>query len=71
MRRIRRLILGVNLQDRRAGDEVLVGEIGGGFGEHDVDLADRRGGDGVDLIIFATGCDAYFYGELCEEGRRC
>lgn len=62
-----RLALGVDLQDRWTGNDVLVVDLGGGFGEHNVDLAEGAGGDGVDLEVFVAGCDADFDWELKRE----
>ena len=59
-----RLALGVDLQNRRTGNDVLVADLSRGFREHDVDLADGAGGDGVDLVVFVTGCDAHLHWEL-------
>ena len=58
------LALGVDLQDRRTGNDALVIDLGVRFGEHDVDLAEGAGGDGVDLEVFVAGCDADLDREL-------
>ena len=69
MRRARRLVFGINLQDRRAGNDILIVELGGRFGEHDVDLADSADRDGVDLVVLVAGGDADFDWEL-EDSRQ-
>ena len=69
MRCARRLVLGVNLQDRRAGNNILIVELGGRFGEHDVDLANSAERDGVDLVVLVAGRDADFDWEL-EDSRQ-
>lgn len=64
MWRARRLILGIDLQDGRAGNDILVVELGSRFGEHNVDLANGADGDGVDLVVLVAGGDADFDWEL-------
>ena len=67
MRRARRLVLGIDLQDGRAGNDILIVELGCRLGEHDVDLADSADRDGVDLVVLVAGCDADFDWELDTE----
>ena len=69
VRRARRFVLGVDLQDGRSGDDVFVREIGGRFGEDDVDLAHGTRGDGVDLVVFVAGRDADLDWELEWSGK--
>ena len=64
MRRTRCLILGINLEDRRAGNDVLVVELACRLGEHDVDLADGADWDRVDLVVLVARRDADFNWEL-------
>ena len=64
MRRTRRLILGIDLQNRGPGNDMLVIELSRRLGEHDVDLADGAERNSIDLVVLVAGRDADLDGEL-------
>ena len=69
MRCLGGLVLGVDLQDSRTSDDVLVIEFCRRLGEDDVDLANGASGDGVNFIILVPSRDADLDRELHQPGE--
>ena len=46
-----------NLEEGRAGDDVLVAEVGAGARQDDIGLARDAGGDHVDAVVGAGALD--------------
>lgn len=52
------LALGIDLDDLRAGNDLLIGEIGVGLGEDDIGLALDASRDAIDLVVRIALSDA-------------
>lgn len=56
--------LGVDLEDRRAGNDAFIVELGARLGQDDIDLACNAGGDSVNLVVGVAGSNADLNWEL-------
>ena len=70
MRLLRRLPLRINLQNRRARNNILIREIRFRFRKYNIRLSRDSIGNGIDLVVFITARDAGFYGEFQQSGEK-